>query len=246
TAALHDANGMAKLRDDFLAQAQIESSLLASSLNADLDFAHARQILHRWVGVGGTLGFADISRRALALQPLLDEPQPAAVDRLRAGIEEIASLMSAAARSPRRSKPLPADVLYGLTGKTVALVGLATSDTKWMVRALEQAWASSRVLNSGDSTPVPPGRELFDVVVIDAAFEWDAVGSGLPVLFLGATDAVARWTAAFHDGPHDFLVTPCEPDEFLLRVYRLATGTRTRRAASGRAASNRQLRVVVA
>ena len=68
-------------------------------------FARARHILHRWAGVGGTLGFTDLSRRALALQPLLDRPQPLVLDQLRDGIDEIARLMAGASPTfwPRRA-----------------------------------------------------------------------------------------------------------------------------------------------
>ena len=243
-----EGDGIAKLRDEFIAETQIESSLLASSLNADLDFARARHILHRWAGVGGTLGFTELSRRALALQPLLDRPQPLVLDQLRDGIDEIARLMAGASPSASvrvAAKPLPPEIVNGLVGKAVALVGLPVREAEWMARALDEAHASASVLNAGDSTPVPRGRDLFDVLVIEASLEWDATGSGLAVLFFGTADAVARWTPTCHDGAHDFLVTPCEPEEFVLRVYRLASGTHLPRR-SGTAASNRRPCVVVA
>jgi DNA-binding response OmpR family regulator len=235
---------IAKLREEFLAQIQIESSLLATSLSADFDVARARQILHRWAGVGGTLGFPDLSRRALALQPLLDQPLPAVVDQLRDGIDQIAHVMASASHTVAR-KPLPPEVVNGLVGKTVALVGLAPSDADWMARALDEVHASARILNLGDSAPLPRGRELCDVLVIDASLDWDAAGSGFAVLFFGSTQAVARWTPECQDAPLDFLVTPCDPEEFVLRVYRLASGPRAPRASAAAVADDRA-RILVA
>jgi len=110
----------------------------------------------------------------------------------------------------------------GLAGKIVALVGLAEDDAEWMARALWEARAFPCVLHSGDSFPVPSDGELFDMVAIDASLDWDAAASGMPVLFVGEPKAVVRWTREFHDASHDFLTTPCGPDEFLLRADRLA------------------------
>lgn len=110
----------------------------------------------------------------------------------------------------------------GLAGKVVGLVGLADADTEWMVRVLEQARAFPFVLHPGDSVSVPNSGELFDVLAIDAALEWDPAASKMPVLFVGGPKTVGRWTPEFHDASHDFLITPCDPDEFLTRATRLA------------------------
>jgi DNA-binding response OmpR family regulator len=222
---------LAKLREEFVAQVQIESSVLVASLDADFDVTRARQILHRWTGVGGTLGFHDLSRRAMALQPLLDHSLPAVVDRLREGFDAAARAMTAA--PPVAREPLPPEVVKGLAGKTVVLGGLSRSDGEWMSRALHETHASVRILNPGDSAPVPRGRDVCDVLVIDASLDWDVEGSGLAVLFFGAADAVARWTPACQNGEHDFLVAPCDREEFLLRVYRLASDRRVRRGSPG-------------
>jgi DNA-binding NtrC family response regulator len=46
-------------------------------------------------------------------------------------------------------------------------------------------------------------------------------GEWLAVLFVGDAGTIARWTPALHDEAHDFLISPCDPDEFLLRAGRL-------------------------
>lgn len=108
-----------------------------------------------------------------------------------------------------------------LAGKTVALVGLHADDTAAIVHALERAHAVPLVLKEGDSVPVPSHGTVFDVVAIDAALDWDAEGTDMPVLFVGDPGTIARWTPALHDQAHDFLIAPCDPDEFLLRAGRL-------------------------
>lgn len=108
-----------------------------------------------------------------------------------------------------------------LAGKTVALVGLPADQAAAIVHALEQAHAVAYVLKVGDSIPVPTRGPVFDVVVIDASLDWDAEGTDMAVLFVGDAGTIARWTPALHDQAHDFLLTPCDPDEFLLRAGRL-------------------------
>jgi len=108
-----------------------------------------------------------------------------------------------------------------LAGKTIALVGLPAEQTAALVDALRQAHAFACVLKEGDSLPVPSQGTLFDVVAIDAALDWDAEGTDMAVLFVGDAGTIARWTPALHDQAHDFLIAPCDPDEFLLRAGRL-------------------------
>lgn len=108
-----------------------------------------------------------------------------------------------------------------LAGKTVALVGLPAAETEALVQALQRAHAIACVLREGDSLPVPSKGTLFDVVAIDAALDWDAEGTDMAVLFVGSPHTIARWTPALHDLAHDFLIAPCDPEEFLLRAGRL-------------------------
>ena len=105
------------LRHDFLAQTQRESWWLQSSLTTGLDCARARQIVHRWAGVGGTLGFAGISRRALDLQAMLDEPFDVTIERLRDAVNEIARLCAAVMETPLEPRRVLTDVIDALGGQ---------------------------------------------------------------------------------------------------------------------------------
>ncbi len=117
--------------------------------------------------------------------------------------------------------PQPNADVEALAGKAVALVGLPADQTAAIVSALELAHAFAYVLKAGDSVAVPKNGPLFDIVAIDASLDWDAIGTDMAVLFVGDPRTIARWTPALHDQAHDFLVAPCDPDEFLLRAGRL-------------------------
>jgi DNA-binding response OmpR family regulator len=246
------------LRHDFLARAQRESWWLQSSLTTGLDSARAREIVHRWAGVGGTLGFAGISRRALQLQAMLDEPETATADRLRAAVNEIARLYAAVMETPLERGRVLTDVLDALggqlAGKKIALVGFDTSEATWMAQTLEQAGAFSRVLDLVNAGIGLRALDPFDMVVIAASLDHtvgarmstDAVAAIiLPVLLIGPTAAVARKTSTLQEAARDFLIAPCSPEEFLLRASRLLSGTATR-PQSHRDAIRHGRRVVVA
>jgi DNA-binding response OmpR family regulator len=235
---------LSALRKDFIGQVQREGGSLRRGPATEFDVARWRQVLHRWTGVGGTLGFTEISRRALELQTLLDEPDAGATDRLRAGIDEIARLCSDIAEPA----PIATVVIDGLAGKKVALVGFRTAEARWIEGALHQAQAFGRVLDPIESADGMRTLESFDLVAIDASGANDQAGlvSDIPVLLIGSTEAVARRAPAFHDAAHDFLITPCEPEEFLLRASRLASAAHRRPASSSHRAGDRRVRVIVA
>jgi hypothetical protein len=105
-----------------------------------------------------------------------------------------------------------------LAGCVVAVVGLREEETVAIVRALHTARAFPCVLNEGDSVPVPTSGAPFDLVAIDASLDWNAEEAGMPVLFVGDPQSIERWTRTLHDPLHDFLLAPCNPEEFLLRA----------------------------
>ena len=246
------------LRHDFLAQTQRESWWLQSSLTTGLDCARARQIVHRWAGVGGTLGFAGISRRALDLQAMLDEPFDVTIERLRDAVNEIARLCAAVMETPLEPRRVLTDVIDALggqlAGKKIALVGFEAPDAGWMANTLEQAKAFSRVLDPAEAASGAHALDPFDMAAIavssdhhvGARISADAVAAiGLPVLLIGPTAAVAGKTSTLHEAARDFLIAPCSPEEFLLRASRLLSGAAPHAPVHGDAACEGR-RVVVA
>lgn len=247
------------LRKDFLAQTQRETWWLQSSLAAGLDYPRADHVVHRWIGVGGTLGFAEISRRALEIQSLLSEPGATTTDRLRSAVNEMARLCSEAAQASPESKPALRGVVNAiagsLVGRKVALVGFDPADAAWMAHALEQVQAFSRVVDPDDAGVAPHAFEPFDLVAVAASPRSGAVARtsaeaatamGLPLLVVGAAGTVAEQTATFHDAAHDFLITPCSPEEFVLRASRLLCGAGTPPRLRADSSNDGPARVIVA
>src|SRR5712692_1286050 len=69
---------------------------------------------------------------------------------------------------------------------------------------------------------------------------------GLPLLLVGGAEAIAEQTPMPHDAAHDFLITPCSPEEFVLRASRLLSEPGTPPRWRGEASCDGPRRVIVA
>ncbi len=72
---------VAELRAEFFAEARGHCRVLLRILNrplAEADRKNARQITHRWAGLGGTLGYPEVTRLAREVEQLLCSAEAAA------------------------------------------------------------------------------------------------------------------------------------------------------------------------
>jgi len=82
----------ADLREQFLSHGQTESRLLLERLDSGMDRTAAKQVAHRWAGVGGTLGFSEISRLGYRIERCLEDATPEGGPKLRRALDEISRL----------------------------------------------------------------------------------------------------------------------------------------------------------
>lgn len=218
------------IRKEFLAQTQRECWALQSRLTAG-DEGDARQMVHRWIGAAGTLGYADLTRQAQQIQQLLEQPGTVTIDRVRAGVNTIARLCTELAQTPVGTNTGAGRVIEAaggrLAGSTVVLAGFDDEDVIWIVRALDEAQAFSHVLGPEDARAGSRALERCDLLALAASSAaagrvWrgaEAVARRL--LLIGPAGTIAGWTRRLNRTTYDFLVTPCGGDELLLRADRL-------------------------
>ena len=82
----------ADLREQFLSHGQAGCRLLLERLDSGIDRAAAKQVAHRWAGVGGTLGFSEISRLGYRIERCLEDTTPAGGRKLRRALDGISRL----------------------------------------------------------------------------------------------------------------------------------------------------------
>jgi DNA-binding response OmpR family regulator len=235
------------LREEFLAEGNEKVRTLLDQLESGFNPVGWKQLAHRWAGVGGTLGFLQISQRAYQIEQLLDRPLDQIALQLRVQLEEIAHLFSDARPAGREATPGP-ELIQGLAGTRIALVGFDPPDAAKLSRALAEAQAISQIFPAAAAPPPDP----FDLLVLHLGPPaehpaqagprlWAASGS--PLLVIGPRDRLLGEEAELRERASDFLLSPWYTEEVALRACRILSKHRAGRPAADR---GQDFRVVVA
>lgn len=212
---------LTELRNTFLAEGLERSSAILKDLEADPASAIAAlpRVLHRWAGLGGTLGFPGISGQARHVETLLKPGSVEHADIVKA-IETMRRRFGVAARH----KPsLPLELIAGLGKVRIGLVNFSEKE-------------ANRLRSAANSSQVPVVMERMKSVSIENQTGYGALivnecaGSALtalhrshwsvPAVFIGSRSSLL----AFSKLParaYDFLIAPWDAEEVLVRVYRL-------------------------
>jgi CheY-like chemotaxis protein len=232
---------LTELRANFLVEGEEEASALLNTLARDFALDRAQRAAHRWTGIAGILGFAEIAREARGIEDFLAQPGgpgyqgPArqmiaageCVSRLRAELLSIRQMFSHAVRGRRETPQLPPAVREILAAKKFAVIGFEHAEAARITGALGHAGAASRVFED-----LPDNRTLqsFQAAVVnvcqgEGVFSWaesGPAGEGVkPILFVGSAETLLRREAGVPQRSWDFLMGPWDADELIFRAYRL-------------------------
>jgi CheY-like chemotaxis protein len=178
------------------------------------DIEVTRGLAHRWAGTGGSLGFPEISKQAFELEShLLQEAPDRAV--IGQSLRQLAKLFSEAKSGLEDERTLVDSVEHPLGGKRLAVVGISGTDADRIARTLALVGALVETLDRA-----PADTSGFDLIVAEAgsAKGLDRSSSAPPTLIVGSPDRLAAVVRSPH---RDFLVSPVEADEFVLRCAHL-------------------------
>jgi CheY-like chemotaxis protein len=210
------------LQQRFLGEGLERARQLLLDLDGRFQPAEAARALHQWVGTGGLLGYAAISRLAREVEAMLAEP-PLENAALR---ESLANLVMAFS-SPReaRDAPAPQSIVQTLAGKRVALVGLPPNEAQRLCVALERARGVPSFFEHSQA-PDSEGPLACSLAVVHVGP--DELGSrwldpasavrGRPLVFVGSRDHVLALEPAVQSLACEFLMDPWEPEEALVRL----------------------------
>jgi two-component system cell cycle response regulator DivK len=231
---------LTELRANFLVEGEEEAGALLGTLAHAFQVDRAQRVAHRWTGIAGILGFAEIAREARGIEEFLAQPagrgdQGAArhviaagecVSRLRAELLSIRDLFSHAVRGRRETPHLPPAVLEMLAHKIFAVIGFERAEAARISAALGHARAYYQVF-----VDLPDNRTLqpFQAAVVNVCqgegiFSWaqNGLGGGVkPILFIGSAETLLRREAGIPEPSWDFLLGPWDGDELIFRAYRL-------------------------
>jgi len=239
---------LADLRTSFLIEGGEEGHGLLRGLTHGFDPDRAQRIAHRWAGIAGTLGFAEIVGKAHGIADFLANPveqnerdsiaSGESVSRLRSELLSILQMFSEAVQGKRETPALPPAVWQVLSQKMFAVIGFEPPEAARITRALAQARSLSRVFKDVPDTGV---LQPFDAVVVNvcreqSVFSWIHTGvfaaSGKPILFVGSAETLLRREPGIPERSCDFLLGPWDHDELVFRAYRLFSSDADRALAA--------------
>jgi len=160
---------MDELRDEFLTTSAEECRDILGAYGEQPDYSTIRKALHRWAGVGGTLGFPAITVMARELEAMAVNPQASQVEDLGLGLSELMELFSTAK---------PTDLPSGSEGaaqaapaKSKAPVILVSDDDPLVRGAIQHVLQSAgyrcRAAGDGATAFAMARTEPPDAIVLD-------------------------------------------------------------------------------
>jgi CheY-like chemotaxis protein len=211
---------LAETRNTFLAKGLEQCDTILNELR--LGPARAPDLIrrtnHRWASLGGTLGFPEISEYARRVEKLLTQGQPEKAN-LKRAIEIAQRRFGMAALA----KPeLPEEMVRGLAGLRIGLVDFSEDEGR-RIRSVSNRARLQLLVDpvSGDAIDKPLN---FDALVVNARPSTlrllHLANLPIPAVFIGPRSLLkpfSKLTAAHFD----FLFTPWDVEEVLLRVFRL-------------------------
>jgi CheY-like chemotaxis protein len=212
---------LAEVRNGFVAEGLEQCGTILKELKSDPGSAveKLRRVLHRWAGVGGTLGFPLISSQARRIEDLLTAAE-LQHDQITKAVETTRRRFAAAARN----KPnLPAELIAGLSGLRIGLVNFSDKEAN----RLRNTAASSKIpvvmeRMKGDSIENQTGYGA--LIVNEYNFSLETASErphwSLPAVFIGSRSSLQSFSKLPAQA-YDFLIAPWDAEEVLVRLYRL-------------------------
>jgi len=215
-----------ELRQGFIAEGLESSQRYAGSESAD-DLEGMRRVVHRWAGMGGTLGFPEITRRAREIEATL-ENAPAGT-RPSQEFTQMHDLFALAMGASEAHAVSP-DLIENLAAKQVGLIGFDEAEAKRARDAFEQVHATARDLGAVSKGLSTVALRAYDLIVLNTCSEegirtWESVLAQpileKPVLLVSSRTALMDPRLALLDRAVDFVLAPWDSEELLCRARRM-------------------------
>ena len=217
-----------ELRNGFVAEGAEASRHYAEADSMD-EIDAMQRVVHRWAGMGGTLGYPEITQRARELEELLEAvpspPEPRVADCF-AAIHELFVRSTDNAGEPAVSK----DLVENLTSKQIGLVGFDGSEAARVRAAFDQVHATARDLGALSMGLGLDAMRPHDLIILNTCTEegsrcWESVTAQplleKPFLLISSRAAVMDSKLALLDRAVDFVLAPWDTEELLCRARRV-------------------------
>jgi two-component system, cell cycle response regulator DivK len=216
-----------EMRNKFIAESLAEVAELLSP-EAQTDRPRLVHALHRWAGIAGTLGIHGVTDQARKTSSFVESTEQVDVPAVREALEEMKRLIVAGAAVPAFDLSLPPEMVKTLSGKRVGLAGFGHHEAQRIALILDRAQCftlSIEAPREGLSTPIV---DRFDIVILNISSKDGSTcqsqtspGLDKPVLLVGSREWITDKTVSLTSAPRDFLTTPWDEEELLVRCSKL-------------------------
>ena len=217
-----------ELRNGFLVEG-VEASRRYVENDCHEGIEAMRRVVHHWAGMGGTLGYPEITKRARELDNLLEASygqwQPGVLQ----GFAEIRELFARGIRDADEPA-VPLDMVENLTSKQVGLIGFSDSEAARVRAAFDQVHATARDLGALSQGLGMEAMRAHDLIILNTCTEegircWESVVAQplleKPVLLISSRTALLDSKLALLDHAVDFIIAPWDSEELLCRARRM-------------------------
>ncbi len=215
-------------RNTFITESLAELDELMSS-----EFQSKNRLLralHRWAGIAGTLGMPEVTEQARKTEALIDSAAEINVPAARAALDELWRMITRAASAPAFELMLPSEILTRLSGKRIGLAGFSTPEANRIAKVLDCAKCFTLSIEApaeGISTAM---AERFDILILNVGGaagttcqKHTSPGLNKPILLVGSRANISDKLVSIENPARDFLMTPWDSEELLVRCCKLLT-----------------------
>jgi DNA-binding response OmpR family regulator len=211
---------LAEMRNMFLAEGLEQCTTMLRSLKLKEGGSEGiERVIHRWAGMGGTLGFPGISEEARTIEALLDRPNRID-ERLPEAIETARRRFMAATRTTAK---LPLAVIAGLRNVRIGLVDFPEEEANRIQNAARRANVQvefQRMTSEYIEEQTECGALIVNQCALPAREAMRRPQPTVPAVYIGSRSSLQSLTK-LPPRAFDFMIAPWDAEEVLIRVYRL-------------------------
>lgn len=222
---------LSELRNGFLAEGADLSQRYAVSRSIVTDAEAIRRSAHHWAGMGGTLGFPEITAAGREIEHLLATTPQNWDQRLPELLKAANSTFTRLMRSDI-SSDVPPEIASDLVSKQIGLVGFSRGESERVRQAFDKVRAVVRDLGSLAQGLGVEALHTHDLILLNACTSegiqsWNSVLAqpilAKPLLVVASRSALVDTKLALTDRASDFLVEPWDAEELLFRAHKAMT-----------------------
>jgi len=187
------------------------------------------RMLDRWAGVAGTLGMPGVADQAKSTKGLVGPLEEIHAPAVREALQELQRLITAAAAAPAFELALPSEIVKTISGKRIALAGFSEPEARRFAHVLDRAECFTLVIEAPSEGLSTAMVERFDIIVLNVVgadgytcLKNTSLGLNTPVLLVGSRASISDSAVSNKtSGARDFLTTPWDAEELLVRCCKL-------------------------